>query len=131
METEAELETSESNFFRNTGSQGGCIRAQLSEVTISVSNFTGCRSVGDYDSGAVYGERVSFTLTGTNFTDNSGCGGGAVAGLSSSFNITNSNFMRNTATNRGGAIWGLTTGSFMVADSNFILNVAGSQWKRN
>ena len=121
----AELKISESSFLRNTGSQGGCIRAQSSEVTISVSNFTECRSVGGHDGGAVHGERVSFTIAATNFTDNSGGGGGAVSGRSSSFNITSSNFIRNTATSRGGAVWGSATGLFMVADSNFILNEWG------
>ena len=36
----------------------------------------------------MYGERVSFIITGTNFTGNSGYGGGDVAGRYSSFSIT-------------------------------------------
>lgn len=37
--------------------------------------------------GAVYGEIVSFSITGTNFTDNQGYRGGGVSGQYSFFNI--------------------------------------------
>ena len=95
-----DLEINESTFYRNNGGQGGCIHAQSSTVTISVSNFTECRAQGGLDGGAIYGERVSFTITSTNFTDNQGYGGGGMSGRYSSFNITSSNFIRNTGTHR-------------------------------
>ena len=113
-----------STFFRNSGPQGGCIRAQSSRVDIASSNFTQCTTVG-HPGGAIYGQQVTFTITNTNFMGNQGYTGGGIRGDSSSFNITSSEFVKNVGNVDGGAIYaGSGTTSFNLADTNFISNTA-------
>ena len=123
----SDLEISKSTFYKNRGHEGGCIHAQSSTVTIRVTNFTECTSVGGLDGGAIYGRQVAFTIAQTNFTNNMGSGGAAIGGGSSSFNITSSNFIRNIGTQWGGAIKAdVGTSLLTVADTNFISNTAES-----
>ena len=124
MISEADLEITESIFFRNTAPNGGCLFVGMSTVTITSSNFTECTSSGP--GGAIHGTRTSFTITRTNFTDNEGNDGGALYGLQCSFNITSSNFTGNIGY-IGGAIrasrlQGEATPFIMVANSEFISN---------
>ena len=120
----ADLEITESIFFRNTAPNGGCLIVGTSTVTITSSNFTECTSGGS--GGAIHGTGTSFTITRTNFTNNQGNDGGALYGFQSFFNITSSNFIENIGY-IGGAIRASrlqdeATLFFMVADSNFISN---------
>ena len=116
----SDLEINQSTFYKNRGPGGGCIHAQSSTVTISVTNFTECTSEGGHVGGAVYGTQVAFTISKTNFTDNVGYGGAAIGGGSSLFNITSSNFIRNI----GGAIKAdFGTSLLTLTDTNFVSNV--------